>query len=117
MTPVMGKLPTLTLVRDSLPPWSGWEKRGNAVSDNSFLERVASVAKGFILTLDLGVCLRADCTRNECQRPLLCHKRSDNSGSGMISENHRITCSAVKNFFLPTPTPKMHLCLGMECAR
>jgi hypothetical protein len=42
------------------------ERRGNAVSDNSLLERVASVAKGFILTLDLGVCLRADCTRNEC---------------------------------------------------
>jgi len=49
MTPVMGKLPTLTLVRDSLPPWPVWlgKRRGNAVSDNSLLERVASVAKGF----------------------------------------------------------------------
>jgi hypothetical protein len=50
MTPVMGKLPTLTLVRDSLPPWQVWleKRRGNAVvSDNSLLERVASVAKGF----------------------------------------------------------------------
>jgi hypothetical protein len=47
MTPVMGKLPTLTLVRDSLPPWPVWleKRRGNAVvSDNSLLERVASVA-------------------------------------------------------------------------
>ena len=37
--------------------------------DNSLLERVASVAKGFILTLDLGVCLRADCTGMNARDP------------------------------------------------
>ena len=29
---------------------------------------------------------------NECQSGLSAHKRSDNSGSGMISENRGITC-------------------------
>jgi hypothetical protein len=79
----MGKLLTLTLVRDSLPRGrsrfaailGSREKRGEgnaAVSDNPLLERVDAVAEGFSsLTLDVGVCLRADCAPNEWQKPFL----------------------------------------------
>ena len=51
----MGKSPTFTMVRDSLPPWPvhclrefkavGKKKGGRR--DNSLLERVAAVAEGF----------------------------------------------------------------------
>jgi hypothetical protein len=60
------------------------------VSDNSLLERATEDCHR---TLDVGVCLGADCTPNEWQKPPFCPiKRSDNfGGSGLMSENHRIT--------------------------
>ena len=46
------------------------KEEGNAaVSDNSLLERATEDSH---LTLDVGVCLRADCAPNECQKSLLC---------------------------------------------
>ncbi|MGB7789710.1 MAG: hypothetical protein WBL39_00730, partial [Terrimicrobiaceae bacterium] len=64
----------------------------NFNGEDLLLERVAAVAEDSHLTLDVGVCLRASCPPNQCQKALPCDKRSDNSGPGMISENDRITC-------------------------
>jgi hypothetical protein len=69
-----------------------WKRKGRGTGEDLLLERVAAVAEDSHLTLDVGVCLRAFCPPNQCQKPLPCDKRSDNSGPGIISENDRITC-------------------------
>ena len=72
----------------------GKKREGNADrSHNSVLERATEIPP---LTLDVGVCLRADCTPNEKHKALSAHKPSDKPESGMISEKHTITCSARK---------------------
>jgi hypothetical protein len=68
------------------------KKEGNAaVSDNPLLERVAAVGEDCHLTSEFA--FGQIVLRMNGQKPLSVHKRVRiTSGSGMISENHRITC-------------------------
>jgi hypothetical protein len=61
---------------------------GSAVSDNPLLERVAAVAEDSHLTLEFASGQLV--LRMNVRSPCPAHKRSDNSGSGMISEKDRI---------------------------
>jgi hypothetical protein len=70
----------------------GKKEEGNAaVSDNPLLERVAAVGEDCHLTSEFA--FGQIVLRMNGQKPLSVHKRVRiTSGSGMISENHRITC-------------------------
>ena len=52
------------------------------MSDNSLLERATEDSR---LTLDVEVCLRADCAPNECQKPFSSHHKSAKCGKGRSS--------------------------------
>jgi hypothetical protein len=59
---------------------------------NPLLSVFPRFAEGFShLPLTLESALRQIALPNECQKPFPANKRSDNSQSGMISENDRIT--------------------------
>lgn len=62
--------------------------------DNSLSERVAAVAEVLISHLTSEFASGQIVLGMNARDALLCHKRPDNPGSGMISENHRITCWA-----------------------
>ena len=71
----------------------GRKEEGNAaVSDSSLLERVAAVTEDSHVTLDVGLASEQFVLRMNAKSPFRPNKRSDNSGSDIISENRRITC-------------------------
>ena len=63
-----------------------------AVSDDSLSERIAAGSEDSHVTLDVGLASEQLVFRIKATSPFPPNKRSNNPGSGIISENHRTTC-------------------------